>query len=192
MHVGIVKRPLKGEAHCGDACAHWSDDGIVVLCVVDGLGHGEHAEEAAQAALAYVEDHRWEPLPHIFEGCDRAIWHTRGVAMGIVVVHVASGTVTFAGVNNIRTMVVGKETVRLTSANGIVGGGFRKLSVQTVPFTPNDLIIMYTDGLPENIELSEMGAVKSMEVNRLAEDILEKWGTGTDDSAVLVFRKESR
>lgn len=158
--------------------------------MIDGLGHGKGAEQAALAALDFLEGHHHGPLLEVFATCDKALRDTRGVAMGIAVADPAAWTLTYAGIGNTRAMVVGEETTRLTCHYGIVGGGYRKLKTETVPLTPGDLVIMYTDGIEELIDLSDYDETLCAEVGRLAERILEDWRRETDDAAVLLFRNE--
>ena len=158
--------------------------------MVDGLGHGQHAETAARAALDYVAGHLWEPLAHTFAACDLAISHTRGVAMGIAVIDEDAGTMCYAGIGNTRLMIVGENTTRLSSDYGIVGGGYRALTPETVPIMPDDLVILFTDGLAETVDTSGYDGGVLGDTQRLSERILQDWGREADDAAVLVFRNE--
>ena len=56
--LGIALRPMLAEVWCGDLAAARMIDGRIVLCMIDGLGHGEQAAFAARAALTYL----WERL----------------------------------------------------------------------------------------------------------------------------------
>jgi len=187
VQIAIVKRPLE-EPHCGDQAGCWEHSSKTVLCMIDGLGHGKGAERAAMKALDFLERHHHEPLLEVFATCDKALSDTRGVAMGIAVADPDAGRLTYAGIGNTRAMVVGQETTRLSSHYGIVGGGYRTLKTETVPLTPGDLVIMYTDGIEGLIDLSDYDETLRVEVGRLAETIVEDWCRETDDAAVLVFR----
>jgi len=57
--------------------------------------------------MDYVAEHLEDPLPALFAGCDRAIRHTRGVAMGVAVIDKEAGTLTYAGVGNTRALITG-------------------------------------------------------------------------------------
>ncbi len=57
MRVGLASRSLNDDPHCGDVCGYWQRGRTITLCVADGLGHGLHAERAAQAAVSYVGRH---------------------------------------------------------------------------------------------------------------------------------------
>ncbi len=192
MRIAITKRAFLGETHCGDECAYWQEGGKVTLCIVDGLGHGKDAERAAQAAVEYVAGHLGEPLADIFAGCNSAIRRTRGVAMGIAIVDEEAGTLTYTGIGNTRAMIVGEAgpVVRLSSNYGIVGGGYRKLTPETVELHPGDLVILSSDGIKERCDLLAYGDALRGDVQQLAVRILQDWGRETDDAAVLVFRSE--
>lgn len=124
VQVAIVKRPLV-EPHCGDQAGYWESDGKTVLCIIDGLGHGEGGEHATLAALDFVGHHHHEPLLDVFATCDKGLRHTRGVAMGIAVIDRAAEMLTYAGIGNTRAVISGngKRNVNLSSNYGIVGGG---------------------------------------------------------------------
>ncbi len=191
-HLAITKRAFLGETHCGDECAYWQEGDKATLCIVDGLGHGENAERAAQAAVEYVALHLAKPLVDVFAGCDRALRRTRGVAMGIAVVDEEAGTLTYAGIGNTRIMIVRgtRPVIHLSSNYGIVGGGYRKLTPETVELHPGDLVILSSDGIKERCDLSAYGDALRGDVQQLAERILHDWARETDDAAVLVFRSE--
>lgn len=162
----------------------------MTLCIVGGLGHGEHAETTAKAAVDYVADHISEPLADIFAGCDSAIHHTRGVAMGIALIDEEARTLTYAGIGDTCALIVGEESVRLDSNPGIVGGGYRRLSPEAVPLPPGALVIMYTDGLKNTTSVSGYDDGLRADLPHLAEKILQDWGRENDDAAVLVFRRD--
>ncbi len=161
---------------------------MITLLIADGLGHGEEAECAAKAAIGYVAQQLGEPLRHVFAGCDRAIRHTRGVAMGIAVVDLNAETLTFAGIGNTRMRVFGEHHRQLCCNFGIVGGGYQALVPEKVPFGSDDVAVLYTDGLPEQLDHFGHGDFIHEDVQGLAEALLRDWAHGKDDAGVLVFR----
>ena len=195
MQVAIAKRSFRDDSHCGDECAYWQVEDGIVLCVVDGLGHGTHAERAAKAAVTYVAEHLFDSLLAIFAGCDEALRSTRGVAMGIAIIHDRTGTLSYVGVGNTRAMIVREgpcgvaaNMLTLSSNYGIVGAGYRKLTPETMPLSSGDLVLLYTDGIPESVDLSGYECPLRVDLPRLAERVLQDWGRGTDDAAILIFR----
>ncbi len=195
--IAMVKRALNDAPHCGDECSFWQSGGKIILCMVDGLGHGEHAERAAKAVVDYVAHHLSEPLLDLFAGCNLALRSTRRVVMGVAVIDEEAGTLTYAGIGNTRAMIVRErhpefaegKTVRLSNNYGIVGGGYKRLSPETVPLMPGDLVFMFTDGVEEIINLSGYDDALRADVWQLAEKIIKDWGRETDDVAVLIFKR---
>ena len=195
MITGTAKRALGDDSHCGDQYGYWQKEKRTTLCIVDGLGHGKHAETAAKAAIDYVAGHLSESLYDIFAGCNREIRDTRGVAMGIAVIDENKELLTYSGVGNTRIIIVKngrtdveKKTLRLVSSYGIVGGGYKRLSSESVPFMPGDQVIMFTDGVVEMIDLSGYGDGLRSDATQFAEKIIQDWGRDTDDAAVLIYR----
>ena len=192
MSVGVAKRALNDDPFCGDECGYWQNGCTTVLSVTDGLGHGEHAHKASKAAVGYVAAHYAEPLVDIFSGCDKAIRHTRGVAMGICRIDEEKHTLSFAGISNIRAMIFGERTRSMSCHYGIVGGGYRNLVPETVPLEPDRLVVMFTDGIPETINLTDYDEELRQDLQKLAQRILDDFRLGSDDAAVLVYRSGQR
>ena len=185
---GRTRRSYQNDRHCGDRCAVIPADGRVLVCIVDGLGHGESAETAAVAAVDYVADHRDDSLDEIFYGCDKAIRHTRGAAMGIGVVNRTKSELTYAGIGNTRLAIVSTTARYLVGANGIVGNGLATLRCEITDFGRNDTLVMWTDGLPETINFASYRRSLGNDVQEAAESILADHASPYDDSCVVVYR----
>jgi len=187
MPVAIQKRAFENKLYCGDECACWEDDKTITLCIADGLGHGQEAEDAARKALNYVKKHLHKPIQEIFAGCNISIRETRGAAMGIAVIDKKNQTLTYAGVGNTRALILAHKPVRLSSSYGIIGGGFKKLTSETIPLQDGCIIVMFTDGIEEMINLSEFTSLLTQDVDQLALEIIKK-RTKNDDAAVMVYQ----
>ncbi|MEA3323994.1 MAG: SpoIIE family protein phosphatase [Euryarchaeota archaeon] len=187
MQIATVKHALDNAPYCGDECGYWKCGVKTILCIVDGLGHGKDAEIAAKAAVNYISCHLSESLQEIFTGCDRELRGTRGAAMGITVINAAKDELTYAGIGNTRVIVVNSKTFHLDSDYGIIGGGFKKLIPETLAICKGALVIMFTDGVEELVDLSRYDLI-SGDVHELAEKIITDWRIERDDAAVMVYR----
>lgn len=190
MKYAIEKRSYQNDVHCGDACACWESDGRITMLVVDGLGHGKEAEIAAKTAEKYVDRCFSESIRDIFTGCDNVLRSTRGAAMGLAVVDKAENTITYAGIGNTRALLMGSSTVRFSSNYGILGTGFKRLTPETRSIQKGSLILLYTDGIDEMIDLFDYPGDTIRDPEVLANRIIEDWGRDTDDAAVMVYKYE--
>lgn len=185
MSVGIATAPLAGGDYCGDVCGAWETPERTTLCVVDGLGHGRLAEVAARLAVDCVGRNTDATLEEIFARCDARLFDTRGAVLGVATIDHRTRLLSFAGIGNIRMLVVGARTRRLPSNHGIVGTGFKTLGVQSISLSSENKLVMFTDGVNELLDLSRYRLPRDAQI--LADDILRDWSLGTDDAAVLVW-----
>ncbi len=185
--IGYHRHSLHISPFCGDMYDFWHKDGITHLVMADGLGHGNLAEIAALAALNHIRNNTDKDFADLFRGCDAAIRHTRGVAMGVARIDEKTGLLRYAGIGNTRAMICSQEKMtRLTSNFGIVGGGFRKLFIEEKQLLPNDLVIMFTDGLHERANITAYDA--EGDLMALAYRIFQDYHIVRDDAAIMIYR----
>ena len=80
LRYGAISIPLDGEYECGDGWHIVSGpDGIAVL-VVDGLGHGTYAAEAARTAIESFNDAPFAAPQDVMTRCNGSLSKTRGGA----------------------------------------------------------------------------------------------------------------
>jgi len=160
-----------------------------VLCLADGLGHGQAAQEAAQAAVDFVGRNSSLPLDRLFAECDKALRATRGVAMGVARIDREGDRLVYAGIGNTRCMVVGQRLTRLSNGYGIVGAGYKRLPTESVKLDATSMVLMWTDGVEELISPESLVSGSDRTVAQLAHEIIETWGVARDDSGVLIWAR---
>ena len=185
---GSAQRAYGGESVCGDAVFIAADEPGLVA-VVDGLGHGPEAANAAQAFVQFVELHRAAPLDAALHEASRRIAHTRGVAAGLVQLSRPERTLRFAGVGNIEVKAQCRAAVHPVCASGIVGRPLRRVTVYEYTMFPGDTLALMTDGVSTRFELGDLDLRQSPQA--LAETILFRFGKHTDDATCVVMRCES-
>lgn len=188
MNAGVARRAFRHGRHCGDRAAVFQVGDKVLVCIIDGLGHGEAAEEAAVAAIEYVEAHGAESLEDIFVGCDKAIRHTRGVAMGLASIDPENLLVSYASIGNTRFALVATKPRYFAGGNGIVGNGLSRVHCETANIRKGAVVVMWTDGLPSVIDFARFRQVLGNDAQHAAETILDAHASPTDDSGIVVYR----
>ncbi len=107
-----VSVPKLGETACGDAWSIRVGAEGAYAAVVDGLGHGPYAAEAAVAALGAFERHHARGGAHTLQEMHLAARHTRGAAGAIAEVRPRARQLKYVGVGNIAAGIVSAEGLR--------------------------------------------------------------------------------
>jgi serine phosphatase RsbU (regulator of sigma subunit) len=189
LTIGFAQRPLAGEIACGDRCGWWLSGDRLVIAAADGLGHGEDAARAADAALACIESCLDEACEDIFFKCDQQLRDTRGAALAVSIIEPSSGKMTVGTIGNIRVMLLrDTQNLRLDGGRGIVGAGYKNLVPQTMNLASGDILTMFSDGLDEFPALREILFKPAPSVNEQAQAILDRWARDEDDASVLIYK----
>ena len=188
-----TSRPLPGQTVCGDRAIAVDVNGTAALIgVLDGLGHGELAAEAADCGVQILGDARSEALDTLVQSCHRGLSNTRGVAMTLVHIDFQKDALSWVGVGNVAADLVAKHPagVEVRSSARLAGGivGYRVPEVvvpQDFPIRPGDLLVITSDGIDEN-HLDDIDfAAPALAI---AEQILDSHAKDNDDALVLTAR----
>ncbi len=150
-----LSRPAPHEQVCGDGWHLAFEGRQAAILVVDGLGHGPHAHEAAQAAIGHFSERPFLEPAEAIEQLDTRLRGTRGAALSIAHLCLDSRRMVYAGFGNISGTVssvhaTAPEGIRqsgLISQNGIVGAGVRRTQTLSYDLPPAGRLIMYSDGI---------------------------------------------
>ncbi|HXF72462.1 MAG TPA: SpoIIE family protein phosphatase [Actinomycetota bacterium] len=183
--VGWVAHP--GEAVCGDRHLVRASPEGAILAVVDGLGHGELAARAAEAAVAALGSAGARDPEHLIARADAALRSTRGAAVSVAVVLPDPPRLAWSGVGNVETVLVRADRARSSIAlqGGVVGGGTVRPHRGELPLAAGDTVAMATDG----IDVGFRDDVDPWtDLGSLVRRILAARVRGTDDALVLLGR----
>lgn len=188
MEFGIFHRPKSGNQISGDAYLIKQEEDATLICIADGLGSGEAAAEAAQAAIRCAEVHSTLPLSDIMTKCHQALRGTRGAVIALMRIRFAESTITFVGVGNIGIHTRSTAPIKPISRNGIVGYRLPRLQEFTYPYTPGDLFVLHTDGISSRFTLDDGLWKEVQDVQTMADEIAQNVGKDNDDVTILVAR----
>lgn len=189
--LGVVSVPKPGELVCGDGVAVVRSDRVVALMVVDGLGHGVQAHEAATAAQRIFEGGALAPPAVALQRVHAGLRATRGAAVGIVNVDLAASAAAFAGVGNIAGFAAaGGQLRRFVSMNGIAGHTAGQMREFLYPCDGAGLVIvLHSDGLGTNWSLDRYPALASRDPALIAAVLYRDLSRGRDDTTVAVLKR---
>jgi anti-sigma regulatory factor (Ser/Thr protein kinase) len=189
LEIAGLCRPVPGEVECGDDWARASRPNGTLLLVVDGLGHGAGAAEAAARAVALFQEHRGLAPAEILERIHAGIRSTRGAAGAVIEVDLARTLARFAGVGNIATSIVNGGVVRhLVSHSGTLGHEVRRIAEFTYPFPQGALLILHSDGLQQRWSLDAYPGLTARHPAVIAGTLYRDFRRERDDVTVVAAR----
>jgi len=187
MKYGIFHQTAVGQKFNGDAYFIKEYDKKVLLAAIDGLGHGLHAYEAAQAAIHQIENNYRKPLEDLMWGCHDKLTKTRGAVIGLARIDFTTRLMEWVGVGNVILQIIrGHKSIRPISINGIVGINLRKLKKDTLEYCPGDLCLLFTDGISDNRGIHKFLKISSSGPQALANDLGNIFFKSHDDATMIV------
>jgi len=181
----------EGETQSGDRHLVQPFEGGVLVGVVDGIGHGPEAAEAARVAEETLRENASDPPVELAEKCHERLRRTRGAVLSLASFLARPSTVTWLGVGNVEGLlfrvegVDGRRRERLLLRAGVLGKNLPSLRSETLPVSPGELLILATDGVQSEFAHDPriLGPLK-----KVANHIIAWHQKRTDDALVLVAR----
>ena len=185
---GGISRPKPGFKANGDAYYLQETDTEIHILLVDGLGHGEEAEIASQAAIAIYRENLHMPLDALIPLLHSRLRTTRGAAIMLMRLNKSRRDIQHVGIGNIEAVILPKQTSTPLSRAGVLGSGLLvNAEVKTLPWPDNGMLILHSDGLSRR-----WGDDLNLQTHRqqpllLSHILLRDYGRFTDDAAILIL-----
>lgn len=189
MEAFAFQEAKQGNACCGDSYFMTETRDYFLCLLVDGLGSGIEAKQAADQAISVVKQNPGEDLQKLMSTCNKALQAGRGAVLSMFKIFFHSHRLVFCGVGNIRFMFFtpdGKINTPLPTV-GFMSGRPQSYRVQTLPYELGSSFMIYSDGLEMNVEnhRAMLNAVSLKEASRHMERLLERRKDQNDDVTLL-------
>ena len=185
IRYGAVTVALEGEIECGDAWSLRQDSQGFALFVVDGLGHGTFAAEAARVAVGAFEASPFSPPQDIMVRANGLMSKTRGGAGASALV--VGDKVSYAGVGNISGVLISHgKSQGLMSHNGTLGLNRGRTQQVEYQREPGALLIMHSDGISARWDLKNRTDLLTRHPAVIAAALYREHGRDRDDATVVV------
>ena len=157
--------------------------------LVDGLGHGSLAAEAAREAVRIVVENDSSCPAVLLKDCHDALKKTRGAAVAIATIDRERQLVSFCGLGNISAALLTPQHSRgLASHNGTVGHQMHRVQEFTVPWSPDAVLVMHSDGLATRWDLNNYPGIWTRPAGMIAAVLYRDFQRERDDSTVMVAK----
>lgn len=185
QNVGLTCLAADNEQHCGDAATIVDSATSRTAAVIDGLGHGPHAAEAAQAAARAFRGNAERSLPEIMTTLHRALRHTRGAAVGLMRLHAEHAE--YCGIGNVRMVALSGDQVhhRMNGQPGVVGWRMPDPQTRRLPLPTGTAVVLYTDGIDLRWAHTPSEFLMRMPMPLLAAAVAHRHHRTRDDATVL-------
>jgi anti-sigma regulatory factor (Ser/Thr protein kinase) len=193
FQCGAASVPYQGEDVCGDSWAVQpvGTDRLRVI-VADGLGHGDAAAEASRKAIEVFGNSARLPVQALFEAMHGGLRGTRGAAVAVADIDIATATVTYAGIGNISAAILHhQKTTSLVSLNGIVGIQYRNVQTFKYPWPAGATLVMQSDGIKTNWQMDRYTGLSERHPGLIAGVLYRDFHRPTDDATIVVLRPQS-
>jgi anti-sigma regulatory factor (Ser/Thr protein kinase) len=181
--------PYPGETACGDNISWEINADRYIVMVVDGLGHGPQAAEAADEAVRIFQAYNSDPPLSIVTRLHDALKKTRGAAAAIAEIRPLAGTLVYSGVGNIAGSILSNTLSRsLVSHNGTLGHVMPRVQEFKVDWPKDGILVMHSDGLQSRWDLSRYPGLLSRQPALIAGVLLRDFRRERDDASVLVMK----
>jgi anti-sigma regulatory factor (Ser/Thr protein kinase)/serine/threonine protein phosphatase PrpC len=189
LDVGVATRPHPAMSVNGDAFVVQKSNESILVGVIDGLGHGQLAHQAAQAARLYVENHFDRPLNAIFLGVARACRGTHGVVMALARFDWARGRLTFGSVGNVECRVFGcSQPVNFIVRRGVIGLNAPNPVVTEHIWESSQVMVLHSDGLVTHWRSEDFPHLQEASATVAAQQLLHRLARDDDDATVVVVK----
>ncbi|MBI2816596.1 MAG: SpoIIE family protein phosphatase [Acidobacteria bacterium] len=180
---------LPGEEESGDQHVVVSTPRGYLIAVIDAVGHGPEASEAAAVAAGCLRNNGGMSLPEIVHCCHQNLKPTRGAVMSLALFDRQQDTLAWLAVGNVEGILIHCDTEappeNIVMRGGVIGSHLPVLQPVMLQIERQDTLIFATDGI--RLEF-EHGLCVSRPLQELADHICANHRTGTDDALVLVAR----
>jgi len=190
FELGAVCLPKPGEKACGDSWDIAYCGERCLFLVVDGLGHGISAFEAAQRAVGLFRKNLDHNPGAILEALHAGLRSTRGAVLAVVEIDLERNQLQMAGIGNISAAILFSGNRRhLVSLNGTAGQDIRRIQEFTYPCPEDALLIMHSDGLDTHWNLRDYPGLETRHPSLIAGMLYRDHYRGNDDVTVLIARR---
>jgi anti-sigma regulatory factor (Ser/Thr protein kinase) len=186
LRTGVINVAAPGETASGDSWALLHGARGPSILVVDGLGHGTAARQAAVAAVQTAERQRGLAPAEYIAAIHRVLQSTRGAALAVAEIDLAGQQVVFAGVGNISGVIIdGNGNHSMPSMNGTVGHEMRRVQEFRAPFVQGAMLIMHSDGIQTRWRLDQYPGIRPRDPSLAGGVIFRDFLRGRDDATIV-------
>ncbi|SJN59462.1 Stage II sporulation protein E (SpoIIE) [Vibrio ruber DSM 16370] len=183
--------PCVGESESGDGLLVREHDNVLMVAIIDVLGHGQEAAHLAREMEGYLDgcfnNRSFDGVSQLLEQMHDYFRGSLGAAVTLVSFNLRTRVFQGVGVGNTLMRKCGDDWVSYFAQPGIVGEMIPTLNLFQGTFSNNDRFLLTTDGIKENLDLRECHFVQYRPLPQFVSFLIERFGKPHDDITVMVL-----
>jgi phosphoserine phosphatase RsbX len=185
---GMAGAPLSGQPTSGDRAVVVEFPSGALVAVIDGLGHGTGAYDAAIEAERVLLAAPYEPVDELMRQCHEKLKGTRGAVISLASFEAERGMMSWLGVGNVEALLVRAQSGSVEAVamkGGTVGYKLPALNPRSLVVHPGDTLVLASDGIRHGFKAEVLSARTPQQI---ADEVMANWAKPSDDACVLVAR----
>jgi negative regulator of sigma-B (phosphoserine phosphatase) len=179
--IAHITQPMLGERVNGDAVVIRDEGAALMLAVIDGLGHGPIAAEAAQlAATALAGQSLQLSVLEMIKNVHDRLRGSRGVAATICLIR--NQRVEACAVGNVQ-LSSSNATVPLVLSPGVLGARVAKYHVCQGTLKPGARLALFSDGISSRVAWDD---VRKLPPESACRHVFARFRKKEDDATILI------
>lgn len=159
------------------------------VLVIDGLGHGAQAADAALAGVDLFRRSAGATPAEAVQRLHAGLRATRGAALAVADIDPARATLRYAGIGNIASTILTAAGSRsLVSHHGTAGHDARRIQEFAYDFPRGAALLMHSDGVTARWSLAPYPGLLDRHPLTVAAVLYRDFSRGRDDATVVVVK----
>ena len=179
--IAHITQPMLGERVNGDAVVIREEGAVLLLAVIDGLGHGPIAAEAAQLAVTALAGLSLQaPVLEMIKSVHDRLRGSRGVAATLCVIR--DQRVEVCAVGNVQ-LSSSNATVPLVLSPGVLGARVAKFHVCQWTLKQGARLALFSDGISSRVTWED---VRKLPPESACRYVFDRFRKKEDDATILI------
>lgn len=185
----VAEKPLGAVNGDGAFISTYADQ--LFVCIMDGAGHGEEANSVTEASLKFIASNLDMTLVGLMNALHENLGGTRGGVAIMGRFDYESLLFHYVGIGNIFLRKIGDISEQKLIQDGVIGYHIRTPQEKCLQMSEGDVLILHSDGLTSHFDIGDYPNIRWDDAKTIANNLITKFETGTDDSICLVLRVNS-
>jgi anti-sigma regulatory factor (Ser/Thr protein kinase) len=186
--IASYSRPMPGEVRSGDIASIFELSNGLLISLVDVSGHGTQAYELAEEIRKFLASTATTEVIEMMTVLHDRLRGTRGAAVSLSFLNLASSTLTYCAVGNTGACRVIGQPWRPISKDGVLGHRLPTPLQDSVQLSNGDVILLWTDGLSEFPARNFITGQSHHSASALAKELVSALGRPYDDAGCIVIK----